>query len=98
VTTYRTSEYRRALERKGFRLDRKTDDNVYYFYYDGKKTSIHTKVSMGRAEDIRPKLFGMIRSQLQFDTSEQLREFIECPMEYTHYVAHLKSKNILQPQ
>ncbi len=96
MPTYKATQYRSALEKKGFRLERRTNDYLYYFYYDGKKTSIHTKVSMGKGEDIRVKLLSMIRHQLRLDNSTQLQKFIECPMEYPDYVQHLKVKGVIQ--
>ena len=96
MPTYKAAEYKSALLKKGFQLDRQTDDYLYYFYYKGKKTSIHTKVSMGRTEDIGAGLLSKIRNQLRLDTAAQIRDFIQCPMEHADYIQHLATKGVIK--
>lgn len=84
-----------ALKEKGFRLDRKTNDKVYYFYYGEKKTQIHTKISFGKSEDLRDRLIGIIKRQMFFDSAQQLTDFIHCRLTLEAYVEHLKEKQQL---
>jgi len=50
-------ELRSALALKGFSLERKTTDDLFYFYFGGKKTQVHTKISMGRGEELRALVY-----------------------------------------
>jgi hypothetical protein len=88
-------ELRSALELKGFSLERKTTDDLFYFYFQGKKTQVHTKISMGRGEEIRSGLLSKIKNQMCLDTNAQLGEFIKCPMTLDSYIQHLQAKGIL---
>ena len=86
---------RAALEKKGFVLERRTRDDLYYLYYAGKKTSVFTKVSQGRGEDLRDRILGKIRMQLRLETNNQLRDFVECPMTGDDYAAYLIEKDVI---
>ena len=46
------------------------------------------------SKNIGRDLLSAIKRQLQFDTLEQLKDFINCPMEYDDYVAHLQNKGV----
>jgi predicted RNA binding protein YcfA (HicA-like mRNA interferase family) len=91
----RARDFESALNRKGFQKDRKTDDKVYYFHHDGKKTHIHTKVSHGSGEELRANILGQIKRQLELDSSAQLMRFIDCPLSHADYIAHLKAKQAI---
>lgn len=88
----KVADYRRALQRKGFRLERSTTDDFYYLYHQGKKTSVWTKISHGKGEELRAKLLGVIRGQLRLDSSNQLGEFLTCSLDY---VAHLRAHGVV---
>jgi len=88
--TFRSEEIARALLAKGFR-EEQGRHRKFVFYYQGKRTNIRTMLSHG-SKDIQKDLLSAIKRQLQFDTVEQLRDFINCPMEYNDYVAHLQNK------
>lgn len=78
---FEARDFRRALEAKGFRHDRSTGDDVYYFYNAaGQKTSIHTKVSKGRGETLRDVILGKIKRQMKLESGVQLADFIRCRM------------------
>jgi hypothetical protein len=94
----KAKELRSALALKGFSLERKTTDDLFYFYFGGKKTQVHTKISMGRGEELRAALLSKIRTQLCLDTNAQLGDFIDCPMTHELYIRHLQSKGILEKQ
>ena len=88
-------DFERALLKKGFQLDRRTGDKIFFFYHAGRKTRVHTKISEGRGEDLRSKLLGHIKRQMFFDTTAQLSEFIDCSIDEAAYVEHLRRKQIL---
>jgi hypothetical protein len=87
-----------ALKKKGFRLDRQTDDKIFYFYYKEKKTSIHTKLSHGKGEDLRDKLIANIKRQMCLDSSGQVEDFAECSLTEDQYIEHLIAKQIISTQ
>ena len=90
-------DFERALTKKGFRLERKTGDKIFYFYHQGRKTQIHTKISQGRSEDLRSALLGKIKQQMFLDSPAQLSSFIDCRFDESDYIAHLVAKGVLAP-
>ena len=88
---------RSALLKKGFESERQTTDEMFYLYYQGKKTSVHTKLSHGRGEVLRDKILGMLRRQLRLETAGQFRDFVECPMSGDDYAAYLLEKRVVVP-
>lgn len=96
MRTFDTGEYKRSLKQKGFQLDRHSGDDIYYFYHEGKKTDIFTKVSHGPREDVGPALLKRIQQQLRLDKPELAVEFAKCPMTHQGYIAYLKSSRLLR--
>ena len=90
---FSTGEYKSALNKKGFRLERSTKDDVFYLYVNDARTSIHTKISHGASEDIGNPLMKMIKTQLCLD-SKEIEQFIDCPMKHEDYVNALKERGI----
>ncbi len=90
--TFRSEEIAQALLTKGFR-EEQGRHRKFIFYHQGKRTNIRTMLSHG-SKDIGRDLLSAIKRQLQFDTLEQLQDFINCPMEYDDYVSHLQSKGV----
>jgi hypothetical protein len=93
---YKARELRSALEAKGFLLERQTTDDIFYFYHEGRRTQVHTKISMGRGEELRSALLSQIKRQLFLDTGVQLGAFIKCPMSHEEYIDHLRAKGIVE--
>lgn len=91
---YKVREFKAALTKKGFQLERKTTDDLYYLWVRGQRTQIFTKASMGKGEEIRSRLFALIRRQLDLD-SQQLSDFIDCPLTGESYVALLQDKGTI---
>jgi predicted RNA binding protein YcfA (HicA-like mRNA interferase family) len=90
--TFRSEEIARALLAKGFQ-EEQGRHRKFVLYYQGKRTNIRTMLSHG-SKDIGKDLLSAIKRQLQFDNLEQLQDFINCPMEYDDYVAHLQGKGV----
>ena len=65
----------------------------FVLYHQGKKTGIRTELSHGR-KIVGGGLLGAIKRQLRLDSTEQLVDFIRCPMEYDDYIAHLQGKGM----
>lgn len=90
--TFRSEEVAKALLAKGFR-EEQGRHRKFTFYYQGKRTQIRTMLSHG-SKTIGGDLLSAVKRQLHLDTLEQLRDFINCPMEYDDYITYLQSKSI----
>jgi len=90
--------FEKALTKKGFQLERQTTDKLFFFYYQGKKTQIFTKISHGKGEDLRPPILSKIKGQMFLDSSAQLSSFIDCKFGHEDYIALLVAKGHITPQ
>ena len=90
-------EFEKALLQKGFQLERRTTDKLFYFYHDGKKTQVHTKISEGRGITLGKPLLSAIKRQMFFDSPVQLEQFIECTIDQAAYIELLRVKNAIGP-
>ena len=84
-----------GLQSKGFRkLNSK--HKIYYFFHNGKKTSIRTKLSHGSSYKVyADKLLNLVKKQLHLDTTSQLKELCYCPLSEADYIRLLASKKKL---
>lgn len=87
----------RALARKGFHKEEASRDHrFWWFYYQGKKTHIFTKISRGSAyRDYSGDLLNKVKLQLRLDTLQQLRDLVDCSMNEQDYILHLKHRGVL---
>ena len=86
----------RSLKKKGFVEDRKRDHVFLLHYRGGQKTGPYTKVSHGSGnEDIGDPLVRKMRCQLRLETSQQVRDLVECPMDGDAYIEHLISQQVI---
>ncbi len=83
----RVADLRQALLRKGFTKKNKGDHYRFFFFHEGKKTRVHTKISRGR--NIKAKDIHQIRKQLHLTGKGQLEDFVECHLTECAYRAHL---------
>jgi hypothetical protein len=75
-----------ALTSKGFKkADR--DHHFYYFWYNGKKTPIRTKISHGESE-IHDRNCGSMARQIHLNRGE-FEKFVECALTEKLYVEKL---------
>lgn len=88
----KAASLRAALKVKGFEKTRNTTDELYYLYCDGRKTSVFTKVSHGRGEDLRDVLIQKVKKQLGLQTTQELTDFVECPLTLQMYTKLLKER------
>jgi hypothetical protein len=85
-----------ALKLKGFQESSKRDHAYYFFYYNGKKTNIFTKISHGESEIDDRNCSSMAR-QIKLNGA-QFREFVNCPLTLELYVKFLEeSKHVEKP-
>lgn len=93
MTVFRTRDIESALTSKGFK-QANSDHKYYFFYVDGKKTSIRTKISHG-ASEYGDVLLGLMKKQLHLEKKE-LEELINCTLGEKEYRELLAKKNVLQ--
>jgi hypothetical protein len=78
-----------GLEKKGF-VQAEGDHTFLILYVNGKKTSIHTKVSHGSSE-INDYLINKMSIQVKLDRKKFL-DLVNCPLSLDHYLEELKSQ------
>ena len=72
-----------ALETKGFRESDERDHFYYFFFHNGKKTRVYTKISHGERE-IHDKNCSLMARQIRL-TGPQFRNFVDCPLTKEQY-------------
>ncbi len=78
MTVFKAKDICSALKKKGFLEDPNSHHIYYRFYYNGKRTAVHTFISHGPIE-YGDKLISEVKKQLHLSKNE-LQKFIECPM------------------
>ncbi|MGA2336999.1 MAG: hypothetical protein ABSG08_16655 [Terriglobales bacterium] len=94
----RAQDVKYSLEVKGFRESTEgTRDHHYYFFYrNGKKTNILTKISHGEREITDDNCSNMAH-QMKLSTS-QFHEFVACPLTLEEYLKLLIAGRHLREQ
>ncbi len=92
MATRKNSKIQRALLKKGFEKVN-TDHKIFIFYHDGKKTSIHTKVSHGNKE-ISDQLIGHMAKQVSL-TKPQFEDVVDCHLQQKDLIEIYSEKGIL---
>ena len=86
----------RSLARKGFRRESNRDHHYWYFWYNGQKTIIRTKISLGnKCRDYRIGLIKLMPRQLRLSTLSQTIRLLKCPMEKAEYTNWLLSTRVI---
>jgi hypothetical protein len=87
---------RKALLRKGF-VEGGTDRDFYRLETGGKRHSIGTKLSRGsKYKDYSDDLVRDVYKQLGL-TKDELISFVDCPLDYEHYVKLLRERGKIRP-
>lgn len=86
MATKETRKIESSLLSKGFSKEN-THHEMYWYFYNGKKTSIRTRLSHGYKE-YSDNLLGLIARQLHLKKSE-LEDLIDCPLTKEQYEALL---------
>jgi predicted RNA binding protein YcfA (HicA-like mRNA interferase family) len=79
----------KGLEKKGF-VQAEGDHAFLILHVNGKKTSIHTKISHG-SNEINDYLINKISIQLKLEQKKFL-DLVNCPLSIENYLEELKSK------
>jgi predicted RNA binding protein YcfA (HicA-like mRNA interferase family) len=89
LVTLKTRQVLNGLEKKGF-VRAEGDHTFLIFYVDGKKTSIHTKVSHG-SNEIADYLINKMSIQIKLEKKKFL-DLVTCPLSIEGYLEELKSQ------
>lgn len=89
MTTLKVREVLRGLEKKGF-LRSEGDHTFLIFYVNGKKTSIHTKVSHG-SDEVDDHLINRMSIQVRLE-KKKFVEMVNCPFSSEDYLKELKTQ------
>ena len=89
-------DLRSALLKKGFKESQGGDHDFYFYYEDGIKTKVRTKISHGShgRKPIGDTLTSIIKDQMHFEEKEQLIRFVECTFSAEDYREMLHRKKI----
>ncbi len=89
----KTRKISSALQNKGFKPI-ESDHTYYWFFLDGIRTHIKTKISHGKSE-YGDNLLSAMRKQLKLNTASELKDLIYCPMSQENYIELLKERDEL---
>jgi len=89
MTTVKVRDVINGLTRKGFCKSNR-HHKVLIFYYNGKKTSIFTKVSHG-CKELNDYLIGKMSWQVKLD-KKQFEDLVNCPLSHKSYLGELRKK------
>jgi hypothetical protein len=92
--TRKARDVKKALTTKGFREEER-DHHYYFFYHNGKKSSVHTKISMGQTDISRP-LCAMMARQVRLSSAE-FGKFLDCTLSAEAYATAMISGGHVVP-
>ncbi len=82
--------------KNNFRVEKSNTHHVYYRVYFKDKRILRVYCSHNnKGSDISDGILSKIKKELFLDSSQQLRDLINCPMSSDDYFDLLKEKNIL---
>ncbi len=93
MPTYRTQEFEAALERLGFRRDT-THHNMFWYYRDGRKTSLRTRTSQSEKE-FDESMLSMRRKQLGNLSRPQFLDLMNGRLTPEAYLQHLLDNAVI---
>lgn len=93
MAIYKTSQFTQALEKKGFIKDN-THHEMYWYYSNGKKSSLKTRVSHSEKE-YNESLLSERKKQLHLSKNDFIK-FIECPLTAEQYQTYLIDNKIIK--
>lgn len=88
-----SSELEKALKRKGFRVHPGGNHKLYYFYRNGKQTSVRVTISHGK-KCYTDALLSYVCKQMELD-KKQINEYVDCVLTEQKYRQILEGKGIL---
>ena len=75
-------------------MPQKDHHEFYYLMINGKKQNVHTYLSHGK-KDYDKSLLSQIKKQLKFDNTENLENFLDCPLTKENYIQMLIENQII---
>ncbi len=87
----KTRKISSSLQSKGFESI-ESDHTYYWFFLEGIRTHIKTKISHGKNE-YGDRLLSAMRKQLKLDSALELKDLINCPMSQERYIELLKERD-----
>lgn len=83
MSTLSKKDINERLLKKGFcKID--TDHHCYYYVYNGRKTNISTKFSMGSGKDIGDSLISIMAKQVRLNKADFMK-LIQCTLSKEEY-------------
>lgn len=94
MSSIKIKQLKKALEKKGYKLEE--NDHHFYRLYDanGKKTMIRTKISHGETE-IRDPLINAMRKQMHFIEKKDFLNYVACTLSKEEYYDILRKQNLI---
>jgi predicted RNA binding protein YcfA (HicA-like mRNA interferase family) len=89
MVTFNVREVLSGLEKKGF-IRSEGDHTFLIFYVNGKKTSIHTKVSHG-SNEINDYLINRMSIQVKLEKKKFI-DMVNCPFTLEDYIKELEAQ------
>lgn len=84
-----------ALTQKGFQEAPNRDHRYFFFYVDGKKTRVNTKISRSDSE-IHDRNCSLMARQMKL-TNRQFRDFVDCHLGLQEYTRLLTQNGHVKP-
>lgn len=96
MTGVKASDLAKALCKKGFALEGGKRHDQYYFYFNGKRTSIRVSISRGSGYTYRDSALKYIREEMRLEDKQQFQDFLKCPLTEEMYIQHLRNSGNLR--
>ena len=88
MSTIRRQDIRKSLRDKGF----KQENDIWYFWHEGKKTDIRVKLSSGQKyREYGDNALSCKIKPLKFQKLKQVKDLFSCPMGEKEYLKYLDS-------
>ena len=84
LTVIKTREIRANLLSKGFQVE-ESHHEFLWFYFNGKRTRIKTRLSHGKKE-YSPGLISAMKKQLILKSQKEIEDLLNCPMSEEQYI------------
>jgi hypothetical protein len=94
MAAYDTEQFRRALKLRGFKED-PTHHFMYWYWLDGKKTSVRTRTGIGE-KHFDEGMLAMRQRQIGNLSKEQMIDFLECSLTAAQLRQHLLDRQIVR--
>lgn len=84
LAAIKTRDIKSALLSKGFEVE-ETHHEYLWFYYDGKRTHIKTRLSHG-IDEYGSNLINAMKKQLKLNSRQDIENLLKCPMTESQYI------------